>query len=67
MEQGAGREIVVLGNHDTGGAGAARIEPDRTVVTLIAPGRPPLVMTHAPLIDVPAGCVSVHGHMREAP
>ena len=38
---------------------------DRTVVTLAAPGDPPLLLTHVPLLQVPVGCVNVHGHVHQ--
>ena len=41
------------------------VEVDRTAVTLAAPGDPPLLLTHVPLLQVPAGCVNVHGHVHE--
>ena len=37
----------------------------RTAVTLAAPGDPPLLLTHVPLLLVPAGCVNVHGHVHQ--
>ena len=42
---------------------ARPVEVDRTAVTLAAPGDPPLLLTHVPLLQVPAGCVDVHGHV----
>ena len=36
---------------------------DRTATTLFAPGEPPLLLTHVPLLQVPAGCINVHGHV----
>ena len=37
----------------------------RTAVTLAAPGEPPLLLTHVPLLQVPHGCVNVHGHVHQ--
>ena len=39
------------------------------MVTLVAPGDPPLLLTHLPLLQVPPGWVNVHGHVhqRESP
>ena len=34
---------------------------------MTAPGDPPLLLTHVPLIEVPPGCVNVHGHIHEKP
>ena len=36
---------------------------ERTATTLFAPGEPPLLLTHVPLLQVPAGCINVHGHV----
>ena len=41
------------------------LEVDRTAVTLFAPGEPPLLLTHVPLLQVPPGCVNVHGHVHQ--
>ena len=32
---------------------------------LAAPGNPPLLMTHIPLIEVPHGTINVHGHIHD--
>ena len=32
-----------------------------------APGDPPLLLTHIPLVKVPLGAVNVHGHIHQAP
>ena len=60
----------MLGNHDVDPVNQARpLEVHRTAVTLAAPGEPPLLLTHVPLLQVPHGCVNVHGHVhqKEAP
>ena len=41
------------------------LEVDRSAVTLAAPGEPPLLLTHVPLLQVPHGCVNVHGHVHQ--
>ena len=37
----------------------------RIAITLAAPGEPPLLLTQVPLLQVPAGCVNVHGHVHQ--
>ena len=61
-----GEKWLVLGNHDVDPVNQVRpLEVDRTVVTLAVPGEPPLLLTHVPLLRVPAGCVNVHGHVHQ--
>ena len=61
-----GERLLVLGNHDVDPVNQARpLEVHRTAVTLAAPGEPPLLLTHVPLLQVPYGCVNVHGHVRQ--
>ena len=61
-----GTKWLVLGNHDADPVNQVRaIEVDRTAVTLIAPGDPPLLLTHVPLLQVPHDWVNVHGHVHE--
>ena len=56
----------MLGNHDVDPVNQVRpVEVDRTAVMLAAPGDPPLLLTHVPLLQVPAGCVNVHGHVHQ--
>lgn len=57
-----GRKWLVLGNHDVDPVNR-RFEADRRDVALYADGEPPLLLTHVPLRDVPAGAVNVHGHL----
>ena len=38
---------------------------DRTAITLFAPGEPPLLFTHVPLLQVPVGSINVHGHVHQ--
>lgn len=64
------RKVVVLGNHDVDPVNQVRpVAADWTAVTLVAPGDPPLLLTHVPLLQVPHGSVNVHGHVhqRESP
>ena len=59
-----GAKWLVLGNHDVDRVNQVLpVEVDRTAITLFAPGEPPLVLTHVPLRQVPAGCINVHGHV----
>ena len=61
-----GDRLLVLGNHDIDPVNQARPgEVHRTAVTLAAPGEPPLLLTHVPLLQVPHGCVNVHGHVHQ--
>ena len=57
------RKHLVVGNHDLTGSGQLRVDGFDTVgAVMFVDGDPPLVFTHIPLTDVPAGCVNVHGH-----
>ena len=63
-----GHKQLVLGNHDVdriNRVGALDIES--STAALVAPGDPNLLLTHVPLIDVPHGCINVHGHVHEKP
>ena len=59
-------KLLVVGDHDESAGGGPRADAynafDEIHSTLYTPGDPPLLMTHAPLAEVPAGCVNVHGH-----
>lgn len=59
-----GWKVVVLGNHDfTRFCWRERpLGADVSSMTLIIRSDPPLLVTHVPLVAVPAGCVNVHGH-----
>lgn len=62
-----GDKRIVIGNHDVDPKDAAdRIAGDDALLSLIAPGDPPLLFTHVPLLTMPAGCVNVHGHEHDA-
>ena len=62
-----GAKWLVLGNHDVDPVNRIRpFEIDRTAVTLYAAGKPPLLLTHVPLVQVPHGAVNVHGHVHRA-
>ena len=59
-------KLIVQSNHDVAPVNQARpLEVHRTAVTLAAPGEPPLLLTHVPLLQVPHGCVNVHGHVHQ--
>ena len=61
-----GERFLVLGNHDVDRVNEVLpVAVDRTAITLFAPGEPPLLLTHVPLPQVPAGCINVHGHVHE--
>ena len=61
-----GRKHLVLGNHDVDRVNRVRtLETETSAVVLLAPGDPNLVLTHVPLLEVPVGCVNVHGHLHE--
>ena len=65
-----GVKWLVLGNHDVDPVNQVRpVSVRRTAATLFAPGDPPLLLTHVPLLQVPHGRVNVHGHVhqRESP
>ena len=60
---------LVFGNHDLTGSGDLRVDGfDDICAVACIDGDPPLLLTHVPLAEVPAGCVNVHGHTHnEAP
>ena len=60
-------KILVVGNHDVTGQGSLRVEGfHRVKAVLTSPGNPPLIWTHAPLPNVPAGHVNIHGPQHAA-
>ena len=63
-----GRKWLVLGNHDVDLVNrSGSLDTERSTAAVTAPGDPPLLLTHMPLIAVPPGCVNVHGHIHEKP
>lgn len=59
-----GRKVNILGNHDVAAVHAPLTEGwDASFGAVVIASDPPLVITHCPLRDVPAGAVNVHGHM----
>ena len=65
-----GAKWLVVGNHDVDRVNQVLpVAVDRTATTLFAPGEPPLLLTHVPLLQVPAGCINVPGHVhgKESP
>ena len=62
-----GHKLLVLGYHDFTRRGkVARTGFDEAWMTLLVATNPPLAFTHLPLEDVPAGVVTVHGHVHNA-
>ena len=62
------RKQLVFGNHDLTGGGDLRVDGfDDVCAVLCIDGDPPLVCTHLPLKEVPAGCANVHGHTHNEP
>ena len=60
-------KVLVVGNHDVTGQGILRAGGfHRVKAVLTSPGDPPLIWTHAPLPNVPAGHVNIHGHQHSA-
>ena len=64
-----GREKhLIIGNHDVTGPGEVRTQGfDATWSVMTSAGDPPLLWTHYPLRDVPAGHVNIHGHEHGKP
>jgi len=63
-----GSKVLVLGNHDVDPINEVKLlDIRRTTLALAAPGDPPLLLTHVPLIQVPHGAVNVHGHIHDKP
>ena len=64
--QAPGFKVLVLGNHDVDPINRVKhLDIQRKTLALAAPGDPPLLLTHVPLIQVPYGTVNVHGHIHE--
>ena len=65
-QEAPGTKWLVIGNHDVDRVNQVLpVAVDRTATTLFAPGEPPLLLTHVPLLQVPAGCINVHGHVHQ--
>ena len=58
--------LLVLGNHDRDVAGLRRAGFHKACRTALCATAPPLVLTHVPLLKIPAGAVNVHGHLHQA-
>lgn len=69
VREAAGQhKCLVVGNHDLTGSGELRVDGfDDICAVLCIDGDPPLLCTHMPLKEVPAGCVNVHGHTHDEP
>ena len=66
--QAPGSKILVLGNHDVDPINRVKLlDIQRTALALAAPGDPPLLLTHVPLIQVPHDTINVHGHIHDKP
>ena len=61
-----GDRLLVLGNHDRDVPALRRAGFHKTCRTALCATDPPLVLTHIPLLKVPAGAVNVHGHLHRA-
>ena len=60
------QKLLVIGNHDLTKGGNLRVtEFDDAKALLTSEGDPKLIFTHAPLPNVPQGCVNVHGHTHQ--
>ena len=63
LREAPGWKILVVGNHDPDG-GVVDIDGfDEVHGTIYASGEPPLLLTHAPLRDMPQNCINGHGHL----
>ena len=61
-------KVLIIGNHDLGRRGSLLVHGFHTAkALLVSGGDPPLIWTHAPLPNVPAGYVNVHGHQHSTP
>ena len=68
LDGAPGWKILVIGNHDCGPGYLTDAHwADGIHPVLYAPGDPPLCMTHLPLLNVPEGCINIHGHTHGAP
>ena len=65
-QQAPGRKMLVLGNHDVDPINRVEhLDIQQQALALLAPGDPPLLLTHVPLIQVPHDTVSIHGHIHD--
>ena len=53
--------LLIFGNHDRSPRGF-----DQVAGCAVSNGDPPLLLTHTPLREAPAGTVNVHGHLHRA-
>ena len=61
-----GWKVLVYGNHEQNGRGGVVTDPfDEAHLGLLAPGDPPLALTHMPIEEVPEGTVNLHGHIHQ--
>lgn len=61
-----GTKVLVLGNHNVDPINKVHeLRTHRKTYAVVAPGDPPLLLTHMPLLQVPHGAVNVHGHIHE--
>ena len=59
---------LTIGNHDLTGAGQLRAQGfDSVWSVMLSGGEPPLIWTHYPLNEVPAGYINIHGHVHDEP
>lgn len=67
-QQAPGFKVLVLGNHDVDPINQVKhLDIQRKTLALAAPGDPPLLLTHVPLIRVPHDAINVHGHIHDKP
>ena len=64
VAEAPGRKLLILGNHDIRKDGrVSRTGFAETCVVAVTRTEPALVLTHAPLDEVPENTVNVHGHV----
>ena len=66
VAESPGERLLVLGNHDRDVPALRRAGFHKTCRTALCATTPPLVLTHVPLLNIPAGAVNVHGHLHRA-
>ena len=69
VRRAPGREKhLVIRNHDVTGPGEVRTQGFGHIWSVFtSAGEPPLGWTHYPLLEVPEGCVNIHGHEHGKP